>query len=107
VLDLEVTDGRSPIDVSFWAWTFCTEMNRLNPQHRVLVYTFPAFAAEGNCARLQDWALWIANWGVPAPEVPAPWRWWTFWQYAEGKTVDLDRFNGNPQQLDDFCTTYG
>ena len=106
VLDLEETGGLSPVDVSFWAWTFCTEMNRLNPGHRILVYTYPDFAEQGNCAKLSGWGLWIANYEVPHPHVPAPWKFWRFWQNT-GTGLDQDVFNGSLKDMETFCTTAG
>jgi lysozyme len=107
VLDLEVTSGRTPVEVSFWSNVFCREVNRLNPGHRVLVYTFPAFADAGNCATLGDWDLFIANWGVERPDVPLPWREWRFWQYAGGNTVDHDMWNGTLAAMTEFLSHSG
>jgi lysozyme len=101
-LDLEDTGGLDPVDVSFWAWTFCHEVNRLKPGHRTVVFTYPSFADEGNCARLGGHPLWIANYDVPTPEVPLPWRAWQFWQYS-GQTLDRDVFNGDAAELAKFC----
>jgi GH25 family lysozyme M1 (1,4-beta-N-acetylmuramidase) len=66
--------------------------------HRVLIYTDPYFASLGNCAGLNKWALWIANYGVLAPQIPSPWDNWLFWQ--DGDTVvDTDKFNGTAAEL--------
>jgi GH25 family lysozyme M1 (1,4-beta-N-acetylmuramidase) len=65
------------------------------------VYTYPAFAEQGNCARLGRWPLWIAHWGVARPVVPAPWKTWRLWQYASGQP-DLDVFNGTADQARRF-----
>lgn len=106
-LDLEYTGERSPVDVSFWAWTFCTEVNRLRPAHRCVVMTFPDFAEEGNCAKLGAWHLWVMDWGVPEPVMPVgPWREWALWQDSSG-VVDRDRFNGDAATLRRFCSTTG
>jgi lysozyme len=102
LLDLEETGGLSPVDVSFWAWVFCTEINRLNPGHRVLVYCDASFAEAGNCAKLGGWGLWVANYGVPKPTVPAPWKYWRFWQYS-GSGVDQDVWNGDDRTLAEYC----
>ena len=102
VLDIETTDGMSPTDVSFWAWTFCHTVNERRPGHRMIVYTYPSFADAGNCAQLGRHPLWVANYAVPAPEVPPPWKQWTFWQYV-GTPLGLDKFNGSRAELDKFC----
>lgn len=108
VLDLEIMgEGRTPADVSFWAWTFCTEVNRIAPGHRCLVQTDPAFANEGCCAMLGSWHLWLMSWDVPQPVMPVgPWRKWAFWQYASG-AVDLDVFASSLDMLRGFCRTTG
>lgn len=107
VLDLEETGGRTPVEVSFWANVFCREMNRLNPGHRIIVFTFPAFADQGNCATLGSWNLFISNWGVEAPTVPLPWKEWRFWQYAGGNVVDHDMYHGDVSALTEFMSHSG
>lgn len=106
ILDLEQTDGLPPGKVSFWAWVFCTTINRLT-RNRILVYTYPAFAEAGNCAKLGGWGLWIANYQVPQPHVPPPWLFWRFWQFTDNGPraggLDLDRWNGDEISLAQFC----
>lgn len=102
VLDLELNQGKTPAEVSSWAQQFLHGVNGACPGHRVLVYTYPAFAQAGNCAGLNPWCLWIANYGVGSPEVPAPWKTWTFWQHSD-TPVDTDYFNGTEAQLRAFC----
>lgn len=105
VLDLEVTGGLTPVEVSFWAWTFMHRLSERFPRHKRLVYTFPAFADAGNCAKLGAWPLWIANYDVPEPDVHVgPWTSAKFWQYASSKTLDYDYFIGGDRKgLEDFC----
>jgi GH25 family lysozyme M1 (1,4-beta-N-acetylmuramidase) len=106
VLDLEETGGMAPLQVSFWAWTFRQEIFRLNPGHRCLVYTYPAFADEGNCSMLGQANLWLAEYNVPAPRMPVgPWHHTAFWQTG-GTGLDRDEFMlGNSEELTDFCAT--
>lgn len=107
VLDLEITGKLKPVDVSFWAWTFCTEVNRLDPGRRCIVQTFPGFAEEGNCAKLGAWHLWVMDWGVPQPVMPVgPWQEWAFWQHASGKP-DRDVFDGTASLLRQFTRSTG
>lgn len=106
VLDLEAAFGRTPAQVSAWAIEFVHEVKRRAPGHRVLVYTFPFFAEQGNCSSLGDYYLWIANFGVSAPSVPSPWHNWAFWQYI-GVNLDRDEFHGDMEKLKHFCTTTG
>lgn len=109
VLDLEpvILDGLNPVQVSFWAYVFCHEINALNPGHRILVYTDVDLAERGYCAKLGPWGLWVADWGVPFPVVPPPWRRWRFWQYAGGGNVDHDRWNGTEAELLAWSATSG
>jgi lysozyme len=104
LLDLEATssDGRNdhiaPATVAARAKACLEAINTLAPNHRVLLYTNPAFAKAGNCAGLEPWFLWLASYGVSKPAVPAPWKTWTFWQNS-GATLDTDRYNGTEAQL--------
>jgi len=110
VLDLEVSRGKTPMEVSFWAYVFCREVNRLNPGKRVMVQTFPSFADAGFCAKLGAWHLWVMDWNVPEPSMPVgPWKNWALWQYAEGSGggLDRDRFNGTPALLHRFVRSTG
>ena len=103
VLDLEETDGMPASHVSQWAQAFCHRINRANPAHRVLVYTYPGFTQGGAVtAGLDPWHLWIANYGVSRPLVPSPWQDWTFWQYT-GTGIDRDEFNGSEAELLEFA----
>jgi GH25 family lysozyme M1 (1,4-beta-N-acetylmuramidase) len=104
ICDLEATssngtnDNVAPATVAARARQFLETLDHLVPGHRVLVYTNPSFAAAGNCAGMNSWALWIAHYGVSKPTVPKPWSNWTFWQTGDSP-VDKDRFNGTEAQL--------
>ena len=106
VLDLEADDGLPPDVVAAAARRCLQEVNRLAPGHRVLVYTFPAFAQAGNCEGLESWYLWLASYGVPAPAAPEPWDRAAFWQYSD-QPVDGDRFIGTEDELLEFCRMPG
>jgi GH25 family lysozyme M1 (1,4-beta-N-acetylmuramidase) len=107
ILDLEATesngtnDGVAPATTAARARQFLETLDRLAPGHRVLVYTNPSFAAAGNCAGMNSWALWIAHYGVSKPTVPKPWSTWTFWQTGDSP-LDTDRYNGTEAQLLSF-----
>lgn len=52
--------------------------------------------------RLGDYPLWLAEYDVDKPTLPAAWSNWTFWQWSQSSTVsgidglvDADRFNGD------------
>jgi lysozyme len=101
-VDFEEEGSMSIPDVAFWGWVFCYELAKLHPHVRVLVYTYPCFAEQGYCAKLGVYPLWIANYDVPSPAIPGPWKQWTFWQNT-GRTLDMDVFNGTDKELEDFC----
>jgi lysozyme len=110
VLDLEDNGGNSPMEVSFWAYVFCREINRLNPGKRILVQSFPSFIEAGHCAKLGPWHLWVMDWNVPKPVMPmGPWKNWAFWQYVQGTQgrLDRDRFHGTPLELETFVRSTG
>ena len=90
-LDLEVTDGKTPAEVTAWASKVLSEIEAR--VHRLpLVYTYLAFAEAGNCSTLGDYPLWIADPSSPAgsPRVPAPWKTWAIHQYSQAGTIDRD-----------------
>ncbi|MGN9842820.1 glycoside hydrolase family 25 protein [Nonomuraea sp. H19] len=98
-LDLETNDGLRPERVARHARRWCRFVER-HAGVRPFVYTFPAFAREGNCAGLAEYPLWIANPGKPRgrPVVPGPWQDWTIHQYAHSP-VDRNVFHGTRKQL--------
>jgi lysozyme len=106
VLDLEVTDGKTPAQV--WAWTqaFIGEIKRLTGRPGI-IYTGYYFWKDnvGNPNNNLNCPLWIAIYG-PNPLVPSAWSTWSFWQYTSSGSVpgvsgnvDLDYFNGSLDQL--------
>lgn len=66
-----------------------------------IIYTGRNFANE-YMAGFGDYALWLAEYEVDSPTLPAGWADWTFWQWSQGSTVegidgqvDADRYNGS------------
>jgi GH25 family lysozyme M1 (1,4-beta-N-acetylmuramidase) len=108
-LDLEQTGGLSVPALQVWVRSWLDEVTAqlgIAP----MIYVSPTFwmTSMGNDTSIPQAGykvLWIANWGVSSPTVPAA-NWngngWTFWQYTDcgnvaGITtgcVDLDWFNG-------------
>jgi lysozyme len=60
-----------------------------------------------NREQLSKYPLWVANYtNAFQPQVPSPWRTWTFWQHSDAGAVDgiigpvdLDWFAGSQQDL--------
>lgn len=90
--------GMAPMVAARNGCSFLNTVNGLAPNHRVLVYTNPATARTGSCMGMNNWGLWIADWGVSEPHVPAPWHDWMFWQETD-KPEDMDYFNGSDSDL--------
>jgi lysozyme len=90
-LDIEVTDGLGPSAVDDWCAELTSELHKKTGR-RPLVYTFLSFAEEGNCSRLGDYPLWIADPSARAghPQVPAPWKTWAIHQYDISGAIDRD-----------------
>jgi lysozyme len=72
----------------------------------VILYTSPGFWKTLGAPGLPGQPLWIAEYGVSAPKLPAGWTDWTFWQSSQSGTVagiqgavDLDEFQGTLEDL--------
>jgi lysozyme len=104
VMDLEVTDSTSDatIQAHMQAWFAAMQAaTGLKP----ILYMSPSFASHAGSG-FTGYPLWVANWDVACPAVPAGWATWTFWQKSDmgmvqgiPNVVDLDEFNGSPSQL--------
>jgi GH25 family lysozyme M1 (1,4-beta-N-acetylmuramidase)/uncharacterized protein YraI len=93
--------------------TFLDRLKSLVGNHEIGIYTAYYYwvgNAPGNASDLayfHQYPLWIANYGVNAPSVPAPWsaNEWIFWQFTdsgdgalygvESSRIDLNYFNGD------------
>lgn len=75
-----------------------------------IVYMSPWFATDmlNSTAALTRFPIWIAQYTeAQSPNVPKPWKTWTFWQHSQGGKVpgisgllDLDRFQGSLEDLE-------
>lgn len=107
VLDMESTGGLGKARLEDWTARW---LNRV--YHRTgakgIIYSSPAFWRSylGDSTRFAShgYKLWVANWFVKKPDVPAR-NWsghgWTFWQWTDcgsvsgiSGCVDKDRYNG-------------
>ena len=107
VLDLERTGGLSHKAIVQWVWDWVKEVQR-RTRVRPMIYT-GYYGWQDRTGDTQEFAdagykLWVANWYVKSPSVPAG-NWgghgWTFWQYTDrGRVpgmsggVDLDYYGG-------------
>ncbi len=117
VIDVEATGSRSPSEVAAAVRAWVDHVAAATGR-RPIVYTGRYFWQDsvGN-AEMPDTPLWVANWGVSCPDLPAAWSGWRFWQESStgsvagiSGNVDMDRFNGNMDALHAFgaprCTPH-
>lgn len=71
-----------------------------------IIYTSHGFWSSLGTSAFGSYPLWIAEYGVQSPTLPAGWAGWTFWQYSETGTVsgitgsvDLNVFSGTLADL--------
>jgi len=108
VLDVEQTSAASKLSqigiqgIQTWLSVVEHETGRTP-----ILYTNTGFWDQ-DTGQLGSYPLWIAQYGVSTPKLPANWEWkaWTFWQSSETGTVagisgsvDLDVFQGTLRQL--------
>lgn len=105
VLDIETNDGQSASKVvqGIEVWLSTVEQKVGVPP---ILYTGPSFWKSLGTQQFGNYPLWIADYGVSSPVVPAGWARWTFWQYSESGrvsgvtgSVDLNHFQGSLEEL--------
>jgi GH25 family lysozyme M1 (1,4-beta-N-acetylmuramidase) len=86
-LDLE-TAGLPAEQMVQWTRAFLDRVRRATGA-RPLLYTYPYFWEQlGQTTAFRNYPLWIANYGVSEPMLPAGWRRYAVWQYSASGTVD-------------------
>lgn len=108
MLDLEVTDGRSPAQVWAWTQTFVARVKAVTGRP-CIIYTGFYFWRDrvGNPNNNLNCPLWLAAYvSNPSAYVPRAWSTYTFWQYTDtgsvpgiSGNVDLDQLNGTTSTL--------
>lgn len=104
-LDIEITDSQSASTIvqgiQVWLSTVAEKVG-VPP----ILYTDPSFWKSLGTQQFGSYPLWIADYGVASPSIPAGWTRWTFWQYSETGsvsgitgTVDLNHFQGSLEEL--------
>lgn len=99
VIDWEVTDGVRNSQQIAGALEWLSMVETATGK-KPIIYTGPYFAkALGDLSMFKSYPLWIANYGVNHPKIPAPWTKYTIWQYSSAGGIDRDVFNGSLQEL--------
>lgn len=95
-IDLEVVDG-NPSNLAEWLVECSSDVAAVVTADHTYDYASLAFINEHlQDARLAQYRLWLAEWNNNSkPDVPAPWKFVSIWQYADdgnfkGVTTDLD-----------------
>ncbi len=106
VLDLEDGSSLGKEELSKWVNEFMIEVFNLTGI-KPIIYTNPNYAENYLDSSVDQWNLWIANYGVSSPSTGI-WDSWTFWQYTDKGSVsgvsgdvDMDYYNGNLDSLVD------
>lgn len=105
VIDVEDAGGLplSTVAARAQAW-----IARIRSQLKVepIVYTNPGMWAFRDVPELATQPLWVAHYTETCPELPRPWRKWSFWQYTDNGRVpgiegpvDFDVFDGRYEDL--------
>jgi GH25 family lysozyme M1 (1,4-beta-N-acetylmuramidase) len=113
VVDYECRTNIPP-DANGQLWNFVSYVEAVT-KRAPIIYTGPDYwknYGSGNVG-WKKFPLWIANYQVTKPYVPAPWTDWTFWQFtdrgqgniygAEALGIDLNYYNGTIEQLQALC----
>jgi lysozyme len=113
MLDWEVSSGVDATTVVARAMIWL-ERVEASTGKTPIIYTGPAYwHTLKNTAGFERYPLFIAETNVTCPDVPAPWKNWTFWQHAVGKTPgivensDQDLFNGLMDSLEALVRAAG
>src|SRR5690349_7534 len=86
VLDIETAGSLTPAEIVQGVATWLDAVQTATGRTPI-VYTAPGFWKTLGTTQFGGHPLWIAEYGVSSPLVPAGWARWTFWQYSETGTV--------------------
>ena len=100
------TGALAPGQIAEWHGVFLHTLRELTERaHRVICYCNAGWAMAGNCRGLDGWGLWLADYDISEPIVPAPWakRKLVAWQRS-GTGLDLDVYMaGDRRHLNDWA----
>ena len=89
VIDVEVSDGASPVGVSMRASDMAAIVETAVGV-KPMIYTAPGafWSSLVSTSGFASNPLWIAHYGTACPSVPSPWTSWDYWQYSQSGAVD-------------------
>lgn len=92
-LDVESPfDGATAVQIRVWIRTWIARVRKTLGSKPIIYTNTTSWAATDNTTKFaaKGYPLWVANWGVKSPSVPAAnWagRGWAIWQYTSSGTV--------------------
>jgi GH25 family lysozyme M1 (1,4-beta-N-acetylmuramidase) len=107
-IDVETAGGQSAATVAAKVGTWLARVEA-GTGRKPMIYTGPYFW-QGSVASLAygSYPLWVADYGVSKPQVPAPWKNYAIWQYSDSNgTLDVDSFQGTLADLQAFARAPG
>lgn len=114
VLDLEPPWHYSDVPKALNFLNACERITGVTPMiysspypFQDLIASYLANSGDPNvAAAFARFPLWIANYGVPSPSIPEPFKDWKFWQYTDSyyldpahSKIDANYFNGDFNDL--------
>jgi GH25 family lysozyme M1 (1,4-beta-N-acetylmuramidase) len=103
--------GLSPGQMIAWITAFSNEI-QARTGRAPIIYTRASWwnQCTGGSSAFANNPLWVANYGVNSPTLPAGWGTWTFWQWTSSGSVpgisgsvDVSYFNGSDAGLGSFA----
>lgn len=105
-VDVEATGGQSAATIATKVGQWLARVEA-GTGKKPMIYTGPYFwQSNVVSAAYGAYPLWIADYGVSRPQVPAGWSTFKIWQYSDsGGTLDVDRFEGTLAELQAFASS--
>jgi len=106
VIDVESADGQSSAVIVGKIKTWLSVVEKGTGKKPIIYAAMGFWDTLSGTAELKAYDLWVANYGVSCPHLPATWNGWKLWQYTDSGAVpgvlggvDTNRFNGTFEQL--------
>jgi len=101
--------GKPTVDLAFIGKFYTKLMGGICSDRPAMLYTSSRIWQQiGNpvWTLAPDVHLWAPRYGIVEPDLPSPWKAWTFWQFSENQsfkgvpgTFDANYFNGDEDAL--------